>query len=58
MKIVIAGGGPQAEFIVSMFKDKKNNLIVINPSKAEADVLLKRYRVPVYVGKPWRRIVN
>ena len=55
MKIVIAGGGPQAEFIVSMFKDKKNNLIVINPSKAEADVLLKRYRVPVYVGKPWRR---
>lgn len=55
MKIVIAGGGPQAEFIVSMFKNKKNNLIVINPSKEEADVLMKRYRIPVYIGKPWRR---
>ncbi len=55
MKIVIAGGGSQAEFIVSMFKDKKNQLIVINPSKTEADLLVKRYRIPVYVGKPWRR---
>ena len=55
MKIVIAGGGPQAEFIVSMFKDKKNQLVVINPSKSEADILMKRCRVPVYVGKPWRR---
>ena len=55
MKIVIAGGGSQAEFIVSMFKDKKNELIVINPSKTEADLLVKRYRIPVYVGKPWRR---
>lgn len=55
MKIIIAGGGPQAEFIVSMFKDKKNELVVINSSKEEAEIIMKRYRVPVYVGKPWRR---
>ena len=55
MKIIIAGGGPQAEFIVSMFKDKKNELIVINSSKEEAEIIMKRYRVPVYVGKPWRK---
>jgi trk system potassium uptake protein len=55
MKIIVAGGGPQAEFIVSMFKDKKNELVVINSSKEEAEIIMKRYRVPVYVGKPWRR---
>lgn len=55
MKIVIAGGDTQAEFIISMFKNKQNQLVVINPDKKVADILLKRCRVPVYVGPPWRR---
>lgn len=55
MKVVIAGGTTQAEFLVSMFKDKKNELIIINPSESVADTILKRYHVHVYVGDPWRR---
>ena len=57
MKIVIAGGDTQAEFIISMFKGKDNELIVINPSKEVADLLVKRCRVKVYWGTPWRRHV-
>ena len=56
MKVVIAGGTSQAEFIISMFKGKDNQLIVINPDKAVADNLVKRCRVPVLVGQPWRKI--
>ncbi len=55
MKIVIAGGNSQAEFIVANFKGKGNELIVINPNKDVADSILKRCRVPVYVGSPWRK---
>ncbi len=57
MKIVIAGGSSQAEFITTMFKGKENQLIIINPDAAEADRILKRCRVPVYVGEPWRKYV-
>ena len=55
MKVVIAGGTSQAEFIISMFKGKDNHLIVINPDKEVADNLVKRCRVPVLVGQPWRK---
>ena len=57
MKIVIAGGASQAEFIISMFKGKKNEIVVINPDKEISDFLVKRCRVPVYTGDPWRRYV-
>ena len=57
MKVVIAGGTSQAEFIISMFKGKKNELIVINPDDRVADTLVKRCRVPVYKGQPWRKFV-
>lgn len=57
MKVVIAGGTSQAEFIISMFKAKKNEIVVINPDKQVADLLVKRCRVPVYIGEPWRKYV-
>lgn len=57
MKIVIAGGNSQAEFITSMFKGNDNQLVVINPNKEEAELILKRCRVPVYIGEPWRKFV-
>ena len=57
MKVVIAGGTSQAEFIISMFKGKENELIVINPSQEVADTLVKRTRVKVYKGLPWRKYV-
>lgn len=55
MKVVVAGGGTQAEYIVSMFKEQKDDLVVINPSPREADLLKKRFSVTVYVGHPWRK---
>ena len=54
MKIVIAGGTTQAEFIISMFKGKTNEIVVINPDKSVSDLLVKRCRVPVYTGETWR----
>ncbi|MGM9813764.1 MAG: potassium channel family protein [Candidatus Enteromonas sp.] len=57
MKIVIAGGDSQAEFILSMFKGKENELIVINGNRQVADLLLKRCCVPVTCGDPWRKYI-
>ncbi|MBP5091140.1 MAG: NAD-binding protein [Bacilli bacterium] len=54
MKIVIAGGTHEAEYIVHMFHNRGNKLIVINPSKDEAALLLQRESVRVYVGTPWK----
>ncbi len=55
MKIVIAGGNSEAEFIIKMFAGKDDELIVINPSKEMAETILKRCQVKVYVGSPWRK---
>lgn len=55
MKIVIAGGNSEAEFIIKMFSGKDDELIVINPSKEMAETILKRCQVKVYVGSPWRK---
>ena len=57
MKVVIAGGSTQAEFIISLFKGKGNELVVINPDKDFSQLLVKRCRVPVYTGYPWRKYV-
>ena len=54
MKIVIAGGTHEAEYIVHMFHKRGNKLVVINPSKDEASLLLERESVRVYVGDPWK----
>ena len=57
MKIVIAGGNSNAEFIITMFKDKKNELVIINPDHRIAQRLVSRCKVKVYEGDPWRRTV-
>lgn len=54
MKIVIAGGTHEAEYIVHMFHKRGNKLVVINPSRDEANLLLERESVRVYVGDPWK----
>ena len=56
MKIVIAGGDSKAEYIIKSFKDKKNELVVINPSFHVAERLKKACFVKVYHGEPWSRI--
>ncbi|MBO4541370.1 MAG: NAD-binding protein, partial [Bacilli bacterium] len=54
MKIVIAGGHHEAEYIVSMFHKKDNELVIINPSRDEANLIMKRENLPVYIGAPWK----
>ncbi len=56
MKIVIAGGDSKAEYIIKSFKDKKNELVVINPSVHVAERLKKACATKVYHGEPWSRI--
>jgi trk system potassium uptake protein TrkA len=50
MKIVIAGGNHEADYIISSYKRKQNNLIVINPVPAVAKYLSEHNGIPVVVG--------
>jgi len=56
MKIVIAGGDTKAEYIIRSFKDRHNELIVINPSLQVVERLRKACFVKAYHGEPWSRI--
>lgn len=57
MKIVIANGGNNASYIIEMFKNRQNDLVVINSDRAKADEIVKKEHVPVYVGTPFRQYV-
>jgi trk system potassium uptake protein len=57
MKIVIANGNQQAEFILEMFKNRDNQVIVINSSKQLAQEISKKEHVSVVVGQPWRSFI-
>ncbi|MDY2913948.1 MAG: NAD-binding protein [Candidatus Enteromonas sp.] len=57
MKIVVAGGDTSAEFIVSMFSGKGNELIVVNGDRKISELLLRRCRVSVTNGEPWRKYI-
>ena len=48
MKIVIAGGDSKAEYIIKSYKSRKNELVIINPSKSVVERLKKAYQVKVY----------
>lgn len=56
MKIVIAGGDSKAEYIIKSYKSRKNELVIINPSKSVVERLKKACQVKVYHGEPWSRI--
>ena len=56
MKIVIAGGNTQAEYIIKSYKSRKNELVIINPNKATVERLRKACMVKIYHGEPWSRI--
>jgi trk system potassium uptake protein len=57
MRIVIANGNKQAEFIIAMFKNKANQLTVINSSRDFANDIVKKEHIPVFIGNPWRNYV-
>lgn len=57
MKIVIANGTQQAEFILEMFKSRENKIIVINSSRQLAKDITNKEHVSVIVGSPWRSFI-
>jgi len=57
MKIVIANGKHEADFVINMFKGQTKNLVVINSDKNFADYIVKNSKVPVFIGEPYKRFV-
>lgn len=52
MKVVIAGGNHKADYIISMYKDKGYELVVINQEIAVCQWLASRHNISVYHGNP------
>jgi trk system potassium uptake protein len=52
MRIIIAGGRHEADFIVQMFKEEKHELVVINPDIDFANYISSNHDVAVYNGDP------
>lgn len=57
MRIVIAGGHNQADYLISTLSEKKHKLIVINDDKAFCDKLAQAHDIPVYYGDPSKYFV-
>ncbi|MBE0700371.1 MAG: NAD-binding protein, partial [Acholeplasmataceae bacterium] len=57
MKIIIAGGKHEADFIVSMFKEEKHQLIIINQDRQFAEYISTHNDVAVFPGDPTKAYV-
>ncbi len=54
MKIVITDGLHQADYIIKKYKNRKNDLVVINSSEDACRYLSSRNNIPVMLGKTTR----
>lgn len=52
MKVLITGGRNEADFVIKMFKEEKNQIIVVNGDKDFCKYLSKENRVKVLFGDP------
>lgn len=52
MRIIVAGGKNEADYIVGMFRKEKHDVIVINSDEVAAKFLSEQHRIPVLVGDP------
>jgi trk system potassium uptake protein TrkA len=52
MKIILAGGRLEANFIINEFKKSNHQLIIINPDKEFAKYLSAHHDLPVFAGDP------
>jgi trk system potassium uptake protein len=57
MRIVVANGSKEALYVVRMFREAGNDLIIINSSREYAQDIMKREHISVFVGNPWRSYV-
>ncbi|MBR0385619.1 MAG: TrkA family potassium uptake protein [Erysipelotrichaceae bacterium] len=54
MKIVITDGLHEADYIISKYKNRNNNLVVVNGSEEACRYLSSRNGIPVMLGKATR----
>ena len=52
MKVVVADGNEEADYIIRMYHNRQNSLVVINSSSSTANELSRKNRVDVIFGKP------
>ncbi len=52
MKVLIAGGQNEADFIIKMFKEEKHQLVVINNDLNYCKLLSRENHIKVYSGDP------
>lgn len=57
MKIVIAGGKNEADFLIRSLLDKKHSLIVINDDEKYCSYLSQTHRIPIVFGDPCKQYV-
>lgn len=57
MRIVVAGGRTQADFLIGNLLKKKHKIVVINDDQAYCDYLSSTHKVPVYMGDPSKYFV-
>ncbi len=52
MRIVVAGGRTQADFLIGNLIKKKHKLVVINDDRSYCDYLASTHKIPVFIGDP------
>lgn len=52
MKVVVADGNEEADYIIRMYHNRQNSLVVINSSGSIANELSRKNRIDVIFGKP------
>lgn len=57
MKIVIAGGHAQAEFLISLLLNKKHKITVINDEPTFCEYISSTYKIPVINGDPSKEYI-
>ena len=57
MKIVIAGGGSKADFLIKMLLDKRHKVIAINEDKSYCEYLASVHNIPIIHGNPCKKYI-
>ena len=52
MKIVVAAGRVEADYVINSFKDSNHSITIINPDRDYASYLATRHELPVFAGDP------
>lgn len=52
MKIILAGGHSEADYVINSFKESNHDITIINPDREYASYLSTRHEMPVFFGDP------